>query len=104
MHHVQSWPCRDRVIVTFRLESRSLTSTRENKTFVGGEEYLKQRGIEVVVLDNDECKELMAKFMQNNPAEWYAFLTTILLLELTRTQERGHWRDVMIHLVYNFGW
>ena len=31
----------------------------ENKSFVGGEEYLKQRGIEVVVFDNEECKALM---------------------------------------------
>jgi creatinine deaminase len=42
----------------------------ENKTFVGGEEYLKQRGIEVVVFENAECKELMAKFIEKNPSEW----------------------------------
>ena len=42
----------------------------ENKTFVGGEEYLKQRGIEVVVLENKECQDLMAKFIKENPAVW----------------------------------
>jgi creatinine deaminase len=43
---------------------------RENETFVGGEEYLKQRGVEVVVLDNAECKGLMAKFIKEKPSEW----------------------------------
>ena len=47
----------------------------ENKTFLGGEEYLKQRGIEVVVLDNSECKELMDKFIAKYPAEWYDLMT-----------------------------
>ena len=42
----------------------------ENKTFVGGEEYLKQRGIEVVVLENKECQDLMTKFIKENPAVW----------------------------------
>ena len=42
----------------------------ENKTFVGGEEYLKQRGIKVVVLENKECQELMNKFIKENPAVW----------------------------------
>jgi creatinine deaminase len=45
----------------------------ENKTFLGGEEYLKQRGVEVVVLDNPECKELMDKFIAKNPSEWYFY-------------------------------
>ena len=43
---------------------------RENKTFVGGEEYLKQRGIEVVVLENSECKALMDQFIKDKPSEW----------------------------------
>jgi cytosine deaminase len=42
----------------------------ENKTFVGGEEYLKSRGIEVVVLENKRCEELMAKFIEEKPGEW----------------------------------
>ncbi|KAF2436609.1 cytidine deaminase-like protein, partial [Tothia fuscella] len=42
----------------------------ENKTFVGGEKYLKERGVEVVVLENEECKALMAKFIKENPEEW----------------------------------
>ncbi|KIV97436.1 hypothetical protein PV10_01189 [Exophiala mesophila] len=42
----------------------------ENKTFVGGEEYLKSRGVEVVVFDNEECKELMRKFIEQKPHVW----------------------------------
>lgn len=43
----------------------------ENKTFVGGEEYLKSRGIEVVVLDDAECRALMQKFIKEKPDDWY---------------------------------
>ena len=43
----------------------------ENKTYVGGEEHLKSKGIEVVVFDNEECKELMRKFIQEKPHVWY---------------------------------
>ncbi|KDQ51374.1 hypothetical protein JAAARDRAFT_41225 [Jaapia argillacea MUCL 33604] len=43
----------------------------ENKNFVGGEELLKSNGVEVIVLENEECKELMTKFMQEKPEEWF---------------------------------
>lgn len=43
----------------------------ENKTFVGGEEYLKSKGIEVVVLQNEECQALMNKFISEKPRDWY---------------------------------
>ncbi|KAI1768235.1 putative cytosine deaminase [Hypoxylon sp. FL1150] len=42
----------------------------ENKTFLGGEAYLKQRGVEVVVVDSSECKELMEKFITEKPDVW----------------------------------
>ncbi|TVY49925.1 Cytosine deaminase [Lachnellula cervina] len=42
----------------------------ENKTFLGGEAYLKQRGIEVVVLENAECRELMERFIEEKPEVW----------------------------------
>ncbi len=42
----------------------------ENKTFVGGEMYLKQRGIEVVVLENKECQDLMEEFIEHKPEVW----------------------------------
>jgi creatinine deaminase len=43
----------------------------ENRTFVGGEEYLKSKGIEVVVLQNEECQALMEKFIKEKPEDWY---------------------------------
>jgi cytosine deaminase len=43
----------------------------ENNTFLGGEAYLQSRGIEVVVMDNQECKELMEKFIKEKPEVWY---------------------------------
>lgn len=42
----------------------------ENRTFVGGEAYLKQRGIEVVVLESEECKSLMQRFIEQKPDVW----------------------------------
>lgn len=44
----------------------------ENKNFVGGEAYLKQRGVEVTVFNNEECKGLMGKFIKDHPDIWYA--------------------------------
>ena len=42
----------------------------ENKNFLGGEEYLKQKGIEVVVLHNKDLQALMKKFIKEHPEEW----------------------------------
>ena len=42
----------------------------ENETFVGGEEHLKRKGIEVVVMEIEECKELMRTFIGKHPTEW----------------------------------
>ncbi|KAG1741678.1 cytidine deaminase-like protein [Suillus lakei] len=42
----------------------------ENENWVGGEELLKSHGVEVIVVDNAECKELMKKFIVEKPEEW----------------------------------
>jgi cytosine/creatinine deaminase len=42
----------------------------ENRTFCGPEDYVKSRGVEVVVVDNQECRELMERFIENNPDLW----------------------------------
>lgn len=42
----------------------------ENNTFVGGEAYLKQKGIELVILQNKECERLMQKFISEKPEIW----------------------------------
>lgn len=42
----------------------------ENNTFVGGEDYLKKRGIEVVNVESSECEALMKKFIKEHPEDW----------------------------------
>jgi len=42
----------------------------ENRTFLGGEAYLKQRGVEVVVLESQECQDLMDLFIKEKPEVW----------------------------------
>jgi cytosine/creatinine deaminase len=39
----------------------------ENTSFLGGEDLLKQNHVEVIVLNNKECKDLMAKFIREKP-------------------------------------
>ncbi|KAI9804015.1 MAG: cytosine deaminase [Piccolia ochrophora] len=42
----------------------------ENRTFRGGEDYLEQRGIEVISLDNAECQQMMQTFVKEQPQVW----------------------------------
>ena len=42
----------------------------ENRTFVGGEDYLRARGVEVVNLDSEECVDLMNEFIAAHPEIW----------------------------------
>jgi len=42
----------------------------ENRTFVGAEDLLRQRGVEVVVLDDPECVEMMETFIAKHPELW----------------------------------
>jgi creatinine deaminase len=42
----------------------------ENRTFRGPEEYVKSRGVDVVVVDDQECHQLMETFIENNPELW----------------------------------
>lgn len=42
----------------------------ENKTFMGGEKLLKENGVEVIVVDDARCKELMDTFIKENPSLW----------------------------------
>ena len=39
----------------------------ENVNFMGSEDLLRSHGVEVIVLDNEECKSLMSKFIQEKP-------------------------------------
>jgi cytosine/creatinine deaminase len=42
----------------------------ENRTFRGPEEYLRSRGVELVILDNEECIRMMSEFIAANPDVW----------------------------------
>ncbi len=42
----------------------------ENKNFYGGEELLRSRGVDVVVLEDVECTEMMAAFIAKQPQLW----------------------------------
>ena len=42
----------------------------ENVTFKGPEDYLRSRGVEIDVVDNDQCKQLMLDFIALNPSLW----------------------------------
>ena len=42
----------------------------ENRTFVGGEDLLKARGVEVVVADDTACVAMMEQFIAEHPTLW----------------------------------
>jgi cytosine deaminase len=42
----------------------------ENETFLGAEDHLRSRGVEVVVADDETCKALMREFIAANPELW----------------------------------
>jgi cytosine deaminase len=42
----------------------------ENKTFMGAEDLLIQNGVEVIVVNDSECVEMMESFIKANPELW----------------------------------
>ena len=42
----------------------------ENRTFMGEEELLRERGVEVEVVDDERCVALMRQFIQEKPGLW----------------------------------
>jgi len=42
----------------------------ENKTFLGDEALLKERGVEVEVVDDQSCIEMMTNFIESSPELW----------------------------------
>ncbi len=42
----------------------------ENVTFRGPEDYLRSRGVELTILANEECIELMRAFIRSRPELW----------------------------------
>ena len=42
----------------------------ENKTFRGAEDYMQSHGIQVDVVQDEECIRMMTEFIEANPALW----------------------------------
>ncbi len=42
----------------------------EAETFGGGLDWLREHGVEVIVLDSPTCKELLATYIAANPSVW----------------------------------
>ena len=42
----------------------------ENRTFHGPEDYLRSRGVDLEIVDDGECAELMTDFIRDNPELW----------------------------------
>ena len=42
----------------------------ENKTYMGAEELLIQKGVEIIVVNDNECIEMMENFIKTNPGLW----------------------------------
>jgi cytosine deaminase len=42
----------------------------ENRTFQGPENYLRSRGVEIEILDNPECRQIMLDFIASNGPLW----------------------------------
>ncbi len=43
----------------------------ENKNFGGNEEFLRSKGVEVIVADDPDCTALMEKFIRERPELWH---------------------------------
>lgn len=42
----------------------------ESRTFAGGLDWLRENGVEVIDLDNSDCRELLASFIAQHPEIW----------------------------------
>lgn len=42
----------------------------ESRTFAGGAEFMREHGVEVVDLDDQQCVEMMSRFIAEKPALW----------------------------------
>jgi creatinine deaminase len=43
----------------------------ENANFGGNEEFLRQRGVEVVILNDPKCTALMERVIRERPGDWF---------------------------------
>ena len=42
----------------------------ENRNFQGPEEYVRSRGVDVIIIDDDECIKMMEDFIKDQPSLW----------------------------------
>ena len=42
----------------------------ENRNFMGAEDLFRDRGVDLVVLDDPDCIEMMARFIAEHPDVW----------------------------------
>ena len=49
----------------------------ENTTLMGAENFLKDNGVEIIVLNDSRCKELFEKFAEENPGVWQKELAKV---------------------------
>lgn len=43
----------------------------ENETFSGAKEFMESHGVKVINLNSEECKKMMATFIEENPKLWF---------------------------------
>ena len=43
----------------------------ENRTFRGPEEYVRSRGVDLVIADSEECRRMLQAFIEEHPALWH---------------------------------
>ena len=60
------WYCSG-LIVQFRIGT---VIVGESKTFRGGIDWLRERGVDVVEMNSRECEQLLAGYIAANPAIW----------------------------------
>lgn len=42
----------------------------ESQTFRGPEDYVRSRGVEVIIANDEECQQLMEDFIRTHPELW----------------------------------
>jgi len=60
------WYCSG-LILQFRIGA---VVVGESRTFRGGIDWLRERGVEVIEMDSTECEQLLGGFIQQHPEVW----------------------------------
>ena len=60
------WYCSG-LIVQFRIGK---VVVGESKNFRGGLDWLRERGVEVIEMNSDECEQMLSRYIATHPAVW----------------------------------